>query len=120
MSSWAAIPVLSGFRYDGRAHGLTLAPRLPARPFRSFWSAPCAWGSFELAPQSLALTVAAGSCPLKELSLSPFHPAALGSLKVTCGDQPVAHSVHPDGNGLRLAFSAELRVDPGHPLRVRG
>jgi non-lysosomal glucosylceramidase len=119
MASWAAIPMLSGFRYDARTRRLELAPRLNAGRFQCFWSAPAAWGSFELSPQALTLTVAAGALTLKELNLAPFRPAAQGKLKVTSGESEVAHTASPVDGGIRLQFPAPLQVDSARPLRVQ-
>lgn len=68
---WAAIPVLSGFRYDSRILCLELAPRLDAIPFARFWSTPTTWGRFELGSACLSLSVVAGSLPLKEVEIGP-------------------------------------------------
>jgi uncharacterized protein (DUF608 family) len=44
MASWAAIPVLSGFRYDARKGHMDLAPKLNPDGFQCFWSAACSAG----------------------------------------------------------------------------
>ena len=46
MASWAAIPALSGFRYDAVEKGLVVKPRIQPRRFSSFWSTGSGWGSF--------------------------------------------------------------------------
>src|SRR3954452_2580618 len=43
MASWTAIPILSGFRYSGPARSLTVAPKLNASNFKSFWSTATGW-----------------------------------------------------------------------------
>jgi len=143
MASWAAIPALSGFRYDARAGRIELAPRISPSNFQCFWSTPAAWGSFALTPGALTLSAVAGSLQIKELLIAPFTPSA--SLHVTSGaTQPAFHaspqnlgapgpsplgtrdptnldqpfSASPTANGLLLQFSAPLTVDPDHPLRV--
>ncbi|MGB8260023.1 MAG: GH116 family glycosyl-hydrolase [Terracidiphilus sp.] len=116
MASWAAFPVLSGFAWDARAGSLTLAPRLAVSPFRCFWSAPQAWGSFTLGARALELKVNAGSLPLKELTLAPFAP---GKLTAASGRATVQCTASPAGKGTRILFAAPLAVDPGHPLTVR-
>lgn len=116
MSSWAAVPLLSGFRYDARARRMELAPRLAAPRFESFWSAPAAWGSFALAPRSLALTVAAGAVPLSELLIAPFPSAA--KLRVSSGQEIVAHRASAQPHGVTIQFASPLTVDPDRPLKI--
>jgi hypothetical protein len=119
MASWAAIPMLAGFRYDARARRMELAPRLNHAGFQCFWSAPCAWGSFELSPRALALKPVAGAVSLKELMIAPFLEDAQGKLKVTSGGREIEHSASPQDNGILLQFSPALEVDPNRPLRVQ-
>jgi uncharacterized protein (DUF608 family) len=120
MASWAAIPVLSGFRYDARARRMDLAPVINANAFRCFWSAPCAWGNFELIPQKLTLTTAAGAVSLKELSIAPFRVSDHGKLKVICAGREVEHSASTQADGVRLKFSSEVEVNEAKPLLVQG
>jgi uncharacterized protein (DUF608 family) len=119
MASWAFVPVLSGFRYDARARRMELAPRLNTSRFQCFWSAPGAWGSFELTPNVLTLAPVAGAISLKELAIAPFLSSAQGTLKVTSGKREIAHSASPHGNGIRLQFSPAVEVDFDRPLRVQ-
>jgi len=145
MASWAAIPALSGFRYDARIDRIELAPRISQHNFQCFWSIPSAWGSFALTSAAATLSVVAGSLQIKELLIAPFTPSArprvtsglgapgpgsprtglgprggdpspLGTGDSTSFDQPFSAS--PTANGLLLQFSAPLTVDPDHPLRV--
>jgi uncharacterized protein (DUF608 family) len=118
MASWAALPVLSGFRYDARASRLELAPRINRSAFRCFWSAPTAWGSFELTPQALTLTVADGSLALKELRIAPFRPHAPGSLKAVSGEAEIVHHRTPVDDGVLIEFSSAVEVNPAKSLRV--
>jgi uncharacterized protein (DUF608 family) len=119
MASWAAIPVLSGFRYDRRTQRMTLAPVVNAANFQCFWSAPEAWGSFALTPHALTITVSSGSVSLKELLVTPSLAAAHDKLKVTTGATEIAHNSAAEANGILLQFSTELVVDENHPLRVQ-
>lgn len=116
MASWAAIPALSGFRYNAPAARIELAPRISPANFQCFWSTPAAWGSFSLTPSAVTLSAVAGSLPIKELLISPFKPSA--SLRVTSGPTPPAFHASPTPNGLLLRFSTPVTVDPGHPLQV--
>ena len=48
MSAFAAIPALSGFRYQGPRKQVTVAPRMKTGAVQSFWSTGTGWGSFTL------------------------------------------------------------------------
>jgi uncharacterized protein (DUF608 family) len=119
MASWAAIPMLSGFRYDARARRMELAPKLDKNQFQCFWSTPGAWGSFELTPNALTLAPAAGVVSLKELAIAPPFTGAQGKLRVTSREREIAHTATPHGDGVLIRFSAELEVDLARPLRVQ-
>jgi uncharacterized protein (DUF608 family) len=119
MASWAAIPMLSGFRYDARTRRMTLAPRINAGNFQCFWSAPTAWGRFELNADAVTLTPAAGTILLKELLVAPFAQSAEGKLKAFSGEREVACSFAPHDGGVAVRFSAELAIDADRPLRVQ-
>jgi uncharacterized protein (DUF608 family) len=117
MASWGPIPILSGFRYDARARRMTLQPRIHADRFQCFWAAPQAWGSFALTRQSLILTVAAGSIPLRELLIAPAF-AAPAKLRVTSGSNAVAFAASTENNATLLRFPSEVSADKDHPLRI--
>jgi hypothetical protein len=118
MASWAALPVLSGFRYDARAGRMELAPLINRSAFRCFWSAPTAWGSFELSPQGLTLTVTDGSIALHQLKVAPFHSHAPGTLNVSRGGSAIAHQARPSDDGMLIEFSSAVEVTPSKSLRV--
>lgn len=116
MSSWASIPLLSGFRYDARARRMELAPKVDDSTLRSFWSVPTAWGSFDLSPVSFSLSAASGAVTLKELALAPFPPGA--KLRITSGSKPVAHHALSEAANLRIQFVSPVTVDPGRLLKI--
>ncbi len=117
MASWAAIPMLSGFHYNARTHRMELAPQLTPGNFRSFWSTPSGWGSFELSSGSLAVSVVAGSVSLKELLVAPFPLSA--KLRVTNGNAEVPHAVSPHGSGAMVEFSSAVTVNSDNPLLIK-
>ena len=119
MASWAAIPVLSGFRYDGRQGRMSLAPRINAANFECFWSTPVAWGSFELTSLKLKLVPMAGAISLKEVLIAPALRSSGGKLKVTSGDREVAHNTSSVDNGTLLQFPSALTVNSARPLQVQ-
>jgi hypothetical protein len=118
MASWAAIPTLSGFRYDARASQMEFAPRINRSAFRCFWSAPTAWGSFELTPQALTLTVADGSIALRQLQVAPFAFHTPSALKVSRGGAAIAHRAGPSDDGVLIEFSSAVELTPSKSLRV--
>jgi uncharacterized protein (DUF608 family) len=119
MSSWAAIPMLSGFRFDARMRRMSLAPRVSADHFKCFWSTPAAWGSFALNGNSLTLAAVAGKIQLSELMIEPFHQGGERNLRVAHGEQEIACSASSQDDGVLIRFSTELAIDASHPLRVQ-
>lgn len=115
MSSWAAIPVLTGFEYDGREHRLEVAPKWNANPFRAFWSTPAAWGSFELNKQGFLLKPAAGAIQLRELKL-PWPDAS--KLRAISGEREIAQIGRREGKGTILLFAKPVTVSADSPLHV--
>ena len=119
MASWAAIPVLSGFRWDGRKQSLELAPKIHGSAFECFWSAPSAWGIFAISGSAVKLEVSSGSISLKELAAGPeFHPASSRKLRVTSGGTAVACEVAARDGAMLIQFGSPVVVSPGHPLEV--
>jgi uncharacterized protein (DUF608 family) len=119
MSSWAPIPVLSGFRYDGRAQRIDFAPLLKSERFQSFWSAPAAWGNIAIDVQGLTLSVKAGTLPLKELGLQSNHSFKMVKLQAISGERPVTFTVESTEGGTTVRFSPPIEVDAKRPLRIR-
>jgi non-lysosomal glucosylceramidase len=119
MASWAAIPMLSGFRYDARMRRMELLPRLRSGSFRCFWSTPGAWGEFEVTSSGLTLTVIAGAVSLKELMIAPSFAGAQDKLKVTSGEREIGHSASAHDDGVLIKFAVAIEVDHGHTLRVQ-
>ena len=69
MASWAAIPILSGIRYNGRSHELTIEPKRSSARFRCFWSTPAVWGNVDLTPDGMNLSVLYGRLLVAQLTL---------------------------------------------------
>jgi hypothetical protein len=67
MSSFALIAALSGFRYSAVEQTLWLAPQLPARPFRTFFSAASGYGTLTLDKDRLTIAVLEGKLALKKI-----------------------------------------------------
>jgi uncharacterized protein (DUF608 family) len=118
MASWAAIPVLSGFAYDGRRKALSVAPKLAVKPFQSFWSTPTGWGSFKIAEQAtLELSVVSGSLTLKTLKIGAKSDAPSPSV-VKVGTRSVPSCISRQENEIIVTFRQAIVVTPGRTLRV--
>ncbi len=115
MASWAAIPMLSGFQYDGRTRQLQIAPRWNAKNFQSFWSTPTAWGSFHLGPRSFVLKPSTGSIQLRELKLPWLQT---GKLRVSHGGKEITQTVKHEGGAMIIAFTRPLDITSASPLSV--
>src|SRR4030088_2244912 len=71
MASWAAIPALSGFSYDGVEKRIDAEPRVTPRKFRSFWSSGTGWGvfsqNFDARQKKFTLSVKHGALACSEV-----------------------------------------------------
>ena len=80
LASYSLIQALSGFRYSAATKELWLAPRLPVRPFRTFFSTAAAWGTLTLESGELAINVVEG-----KLEIAKLHVANSGQeVVVSC------------------------------------
>jgi hypothetical protein len=121
MSSWAAIPALSGFTYDGIERALSVAPRLSAEKLSSFWSAGTGWGSFSHEKVGTAvrfrLSVSSGDLPLRSIAL--VCGAKPANSEAALAGKPLAHQVHMERGHARILLDAELRLGPGEQLTLQ-
>ncbi len=69
MASYSLLGALSGFRYSAVQKTLWFGPRLKSRPFKSFFSATGAFGTIELGPDALHVSVIEGELPVEKLVL---------------------------------------------------
>jgi len=124
MASWAAIPVLSGFRYDGRKGRMEFAPKMNTGDFRCFWSTPVAWGNFALSSRGLTLSAVAGAVSLNEGmigNVSPVHTSiggGAGRLRVMSGSREIAYTLSPEDGGTHIQFASAVVVDAGNALQI--
>lgn len=68
MSSYALIPILSGFEFDMPHHHIGFNP-YKTNDFKSIWSLADAWGNFEVDNNTVKIDVYEGEINLKSLSL---------------------------------------------------
>jgi uncharacterized protein (DUF608 family) len=67
MSSFALVAALSGFRYSAVEQTLWLAPKLPIRPFRTFFSTASGYGTIMLEGRRLVIQVLEGKLAIKKI-----------------------------------------------------
>jgi uncharacterized protein (DUF608 family) len=77
MASFALLAALSGFRYSAVERTLWFAPRLEARPFRTFFSTAAGFGSITLDRGVLRIELDEGELPLERLVLGAAEPKTL-------------------------------------------
>lgn len=143
MAAWAVFLALSGFHYSALDRALSLTPRAPSysrgpqpvangsapreSPFRSFWSAPCGWGSFSLAlsapagqeprGQEVRVEVVEGAMPLARLALA--IPGKPQKVSAQLGSQTLAAQLREGAPQSSIIFDPELKIAPDQPLQVR-
>jgi hypothetical protein len=69
MASYALLQAFSGFRYSAASKTLWFAPKVPGN-FRTFFSTASAWGSIELNPGRLTISVFEGNLEIRHLHLT--------------------------------------------------
>jgi uncharacterized protein (DUF608 family) len=67
MASYALVAALSGFRYSAVERRLWLAPKLPVRPFCTFFSTASGYGTITLAGRRLTVKMLEGKLALKKI-----------------------------------------------------
>ncbi len=117
MASWASIPILSGFRWDGRGKTLELMPHITADPFLSFWSTPQAWGSFKMQPGRVHVEVNTGALTVASLKV-PLATESGAPLKVQSGPTAINATVKPEQNHQVLVFASPVEIKPGRSLQI--
>jgi hypothetical protein len=114
MASWSAIVALSGFQYSGVTKSLTLKPLVNQEAFRSFWSAPSGWGSFEQKKTAggyrVAVAVAEGTLSCRSI--------ALGLKATKCAARLGGREVPCTARASKIAFADEIQIQAGKPLDV--
>ena len=119
MASWAAIPMLAGFRYNARTRSLSIQPLINHPNFQSFWSTPSAWGSFNVTAKAVTLTPAVGSITIQLLTIPHSFESALHNLKVLSNGKTIPHKATSTPDGITLQFSAAIQADPDNVLHVQ-
>ncbi len=122
MASWALLPALSGFQYDGVKASMGFAPRLHPEAYSGFWSCGSGWGVF-------SQTIANGrfSCDLAlkygTLQLNKFLLAYAGNpakeSNVLVDGKPEACRVLKRGDEITIAFARTIRLAKDQVLAIR-
>lgn len=119
MASWAAIPILSGFRFDARKLRLEILPKAVAghSPFhmRSFWSTPTAWGNLVLDAGKMTLSPVSGTLRLQELVLPPVYRRG----NIMLGGKIVVATASEGGQSVALRFAKPIVITPTQPFQLQ-
>jgi non-lysosomal glucosylceramidase len=115
MASYAAVPILSGMRYDQGQCRLSLDPMVQnGGEFASFWSVGGAWGEVRFEDQAITFEVIGGSLPLTVLALRREVPA---DASVILDGRELDFVPLADEPGIRLDTDA---LEAGSTLIVSG
>jgi uncharacterized protein (DUF608 family) len=122
MSAWALVVALSGFRYSAVDRKLTLAPRLRAQDFRSFWSTHSGWGQFTqsigAANHKVEVQAQEGSLRVTTLVLAGNGKGVRKTASARVGQESLSATLRADGNLRVISFDHEVGIVPGQPLSV--
>ncbi len=114
MASWSAIIALSGFDYSGVTKSLTLKPVINQDAFRSFWSTPSGWGTFEQIKTEtghrITVTVCEGTLACRAIT----HGVKGGKVTAKLRGREVACTA----KASKIAFADEVQIQPGKPLEL--
>jgi non-lysosomal glucosylceramidase len=120
MASWAAIPILSGFRFDARKLRLEILPKAVAghssSEMRSFWSTPTAWGNLTLNTGEMTLSPISGTLKLHELVLPSVYRR--GTIKLG-GRTVVVSTASEVGQSVALRFAKPIEITATQPLQLQ-
>ena len=118
MSSWSTILALSGFRYDGVAASVAVAPPLAHTEFKSFWSTGTGWGTYSLrrhgAGAVFILEVLAGTLACRSCEIAATGSAA----SVLSGNAVVESRVERRNGRLVATFAQTLRLAAKGQIRI--
>jgi hypothetical protein len=80
MASYALLQSLSGFRYSLASRTLWFGPRLPTRPWRSFFSTATAYGSILLDDAGISLELLAGELVVDTLIVNTTNVLSINRI----------------------------------------
>ncbi|MBR9999635.1 MAG: hypothetical protein KFF73_11725 [Cyclobacteriaceae bacterium] len=107
LASWAVMPALSGFEYDGIEKYIAFDPKINRENFSTFWSCYPAWGKFMMDPQGAEIEVSFGSLVLNSVSIK-----RAGYRSVRLDEKSVEFEI----SGNRIFFSEPVVMKAGSTL----
>jgi non-lysosomal glucosylceramidase len=108
MASFALLPALAGFRFDGVKEYLGFAPAVKGKNFSCFWSVDGAWGTYRRSGRKIALHVAEGQLRLRRFS----DPRIAAAGKIAAGGREFKRE------GPMIEFAAPVVIAAGESLRI--
>ncbi len=122
MSSWSLLIAAQGLVLEGPRGILGFRPRWQPEDHRSFYTAAEGWGLFvqrrETGRQTERIEVRHGQVQVNELVFELPDATASATATVSIDGQPLAATLHQDGNQVRLALNKETTVAEGQTLDV--
>ncbi len=122
MASWAAIPALSGFSYDGVEKRVAAEPRITPKKFQSFWSSGTGWGvfaqTFDARQKKFTLSVKHGSLACREVRLG-WNGINSDAAAITAAGKNVGHTTRAENVSTVFALSGEVTLRRGDELTIR-
>ncbi|HET8548484.1 MAG TPA: GH116 family glycosyl-hydrolase [Bryobacteraceae bacterium] len=120
MAAWSAFLAASGFRYDGAAKLVSVAPKLPLAKFSSFWSTATGWGTFSRMLHNgrtrFALSVLSGKLPCGAVELASAAGGRKTSIKL--GTKLLAHKLHSTAKLVTLVLEEPVDLPAGDHLEI--
>jgi hypothetical protein len=120
MASWALLPALSGFEYDGVTHHIGFRPVVSEKDFSTFWSCGSGWGAFRQthSGKRIVSSISLLHGALNTGSVSLRVPGPVKRVGVRSGDQDLAvHWTVTDGS-LTVQMDRSTSLVPGQSLTI--
>ena len=113
MASYILLLALSGFKFDLVKGKIEFnPPRIKNGRFRCFWSTGTGWGTFEIQPSKVTLTVQYGSLKIKTLNLPFLRDRNIKTVKIM--DKTIRYERL---NG-RLNFTEPITINRDESLNI--
>lgn len=77
MASWALIPAICGYQWDGVEKGMVFDPKVNQNQFKTFWATGTAWGALEIEKSKVNLSIQYGKLKLNTFSLQSVNQLKL-------------------------------------------
>jgi non-lysosomal glucosylceramidase len=121
MASWALLPALSGYQYDGIKATMGFAPRLNPESYAGFWSCGSGWGVFSQTIKSGKfsgkLELKYGTLQLNEFTLAYAEKPAKETTVLVNGKQEPCRVIK-QGDVVTLQFARTVRLEKDQTLEI--